>query len=223
MTTPVGRRERKKAATRRALADAALTLFRRHGYDAVTLHDVAEAADVSTTTLLKYFPGKEALVFDEETDQEAGLVAAVQERASGTTVPQALCAYVKHVRVHPTDTDTDTGPGPGPGSGSGSGSGSGTSYADFHDLVTRTPALSEYGHRMWMRHQDALARAIAQDAGAPPDDPRSTALARFALETSALAHRAANPEQAVDVAFDLLEHGWSTPPRPTSTDRRRGA
>ncbi|MFF7979897.1 TetR/AcrR family transcriptional regulator [Streptomyces sp. NPDC007901] len=198
MTTPVGRRERKKAATRQALADAALNLFIERGYDAVTLHEIAEAADVSTTTLLKHFPGKEALVFDEEADQEAGLVAAVGERAPGTTVPQALCAHVKRVRIR---------------------AGSDARYADFLNLVKTTPALSDYAHRMWMRHQDALARAIAQDLGVAPDDLRSAALARFALETSALAQRADDPERAVDAAFDLLENGWSAP-APQSGDGR---
>ncbi|MET8228220.1 TetR/AcrR family transcriptional regulator [Streptomyces sp. NPDC005301] len=189
---PAGRRERKKAATRKALADAALNLFLTRGYDAVTLHEIAEAADVSTTTLLKHFPSKEALVFDEDADQEAALVAAVRDRAPGATVPQALCAHIKRVRLRGADSD--------PG------------YADFVNLVTNTPALSEYGHRMWMRHQDALAHAIAQDAGLAADDPRSLALARFALEASALARGSDKPEQAVDAAFDLLEHGWNATP-----------
>ncbi|MFE3993702.1 TetR/AcrR family transcriptional regulator [Streptomyces goshikiensis] len=193
----MGRRERKKAATRKALADAALRLFIEHGYDAVTLHDVAEAADVSTTTLLKYFPSKEALVFDEEADQEAALVSAVRDRAPGTTIPQALRAHVKRVRIRPADTKT------------GTGTGTDTGYRDFFDLVVGTPALSDYGHRMWMRRQDALARAIADDTGAPSDDLRSAALARFALEASAFARGAADAEQALDAAFDLLENGWS--------------
>ncbi|MEV7803155.1 TetR family transcriptional regulator [Microbispora sp. NPDC088329] len=191
MTTPVGRRERKKAATRQALADAALNLFIAHGYDNVTLHDVAEAADVSTTTLLKHFPSKEALVFDQEADQEAALVAAVRDRARGTTIPRALCVHVKRVRIHAGGSDAR--------------------YSQFADLVKTTPALSAYAHRMWMRHQDALARAIAADTGAPSDDPRSAALAHFALESAALAHRAADPEQAVEAAFELLEHGWENP------------
>ncbi|WP_147264659.1 TetR/AcrR family transcriptional regulator, partial [Streptomyces sp. NBRC 110611] len=58
-----GRRERKKAQTRKALADAALRLFLERGYDGVSVKDVAEAADVSVTTLFKHFSGKEALVF----------------------------------------------------------------------------------------------------------------------------------------------------------------
>ncbi|MGY5138836.1 TetR/AcrR family transcriptional regulator, partial [Streptomyces nigrescens] len=64
----MGRRERKKAATRQALADAALRLFLERGYDQVSIRDIAEAADVSTTTLFKHFPGKEALVFDADSD-----------------------------------------------------------------------------------------------------------------------------------------------------------
>ncbi|KJK57800.1 hypothetical protein UK12_14285 [Saccharothrix sp. ST-888] len=57
---PAGRRERKKAATRRALADAALRLFLERGYEQVGIREIADAADVSTTTLFKHFPVKEA-------------------------------------------------------------------------------------------------------------------------------------------------------------------
>ncbi|MFI9645875.1 TetR/AcrR family transcriptional regulator [Streptomyces sp. NPDC052040] len=189
MTEPLGRRERKKAATRRSLADAALRLFLERGYDQVTLRDIADAADVSTTTLLKHFPAKEALVFDEESDQEAALVAAVRDRAPGRSIPGALCAHLKRTRAHPGD--------------------SGTEFGSFVALVRDTPALAEYAHRMWMRHQDALARAIAEESGA--DALRCAALARFALESTALADRAPAPDAALDAAFTLLEHGWPGP------------
>ncbi|MFF7856890.1 TetR family transcriptional regulator [Streptomyces sp. NPDC007904] len=188
MSAPVGRRERKKAATRQALADTALNLFLEHGYDHVTIRDIADAVDVSTTTLLKYFPTKEALVFDEDTEQETALVAAVRDRPEGQSIPQALCAHIKRIRI-------DVG-------------GSDARFAAFLRLVADTPALSEYGHRMWMRHQDALARAIAEATGSRPDDYRCAALAHFALETSAFAHGTDNAEHAVDTAFALLEHGW---------------
>ncbi|MET8212596.1 TetR/AcrR family transcriptional regulator, partial [Streptomyces sp. NPDC005373] len=105
MTAPVGRRERKKAATRQALADTALNLFLEHGYDHVTIRDIAEAVDVSTTTLLKYFATKEALVFDEDTEQEAALVSAVRDRPEGQSIPQALCAHIKHVRISADGSD----------------------------------------------------------------------------------------------------------------------
>lgn len=85
-----GRRERKKAATRQAIADAALQLFLEHGFDRVSVRDVAERADVSTTTLFAHFPSKESLVFDREQEVDAALAAAVRERPDGQGVVEAL-------------------------------------------------------------------------------------------------------------------------------------
>ncbi len=100
---PLGRRERKKAATRRAIADAALRLFLERGYDAVGIREIADAADVSTTTLFKHFPVKEALVFDEDDDQEERLLTAVRERPAlpehpGRAAPHALGFPPDHPR-----------------------------------------------------------------------------------------------------------------------------
>ncbi|WP_280701645.1 helix-turn-helix domain-containing protein [Kitasatospora sp. GP82] len=183
----MGRRERKKAATRKALADAALELFLERGYDQVSIKDVAEAADVSTTTLFKHFSGKEALVFDEEAEIEAGLVAAVRERPPGRPIPAALRDYVLLARI---DAAADPG------------------FAPFLKLIDDTPALRDYAHRIWMRHETALAHAIAEDIGAPEDDTTCAALAHFALETVNLARGQADPRRTVQHAFDLLDRGW---------------
>ncbi|GAA1406760.1 TetR/AcrR family transcriptional regulator [Kitasatospora putterlickiae] len=192
MSATPGRRERKKAATRQALADAALKLFLEHGYDNVTIREIADTVDVSTTTLLKYFPSKEALVFDEDAEQETRLVAAVLDRPEGTSVPQALRACITRARISAGDSDAR--------------------FADFVRLVNDTPALAQYAQRMWMRHEDALAHAIAQATGAAPGDYRPAALAHFALEAASFAQRATDPHQAADAAFALLEHGWTTTP-----------
>ena len=58
-----GLRERKKRETREAIAAAAMALFLEHGFDAVTVADVARAADVSEKTVFNYFATKEDLVF----------------------------------------------------------------------------------------------------------------------------------------------------------------
>ncbi|QKG19315.1 TetR/AcrR family transcriptional regulator [Actinomadura verrucosospora] len=186
MTETMGRRERKKAATRKALADAALRLFLEHGYDNVGIKDVAEAADVSTTTLFKHFPSKEALVFDLDADVEAALVAAVRDRAAGTSVPAALREHVLRRKFVTGDPAADR----------------------FRRLVDGNQALRDYAHRMWMRHETALARAIAEDAGLPVDDAACAALAHFALETAALVHGRTDRRETVERAFDLLENGW---------------
>ncbi|MFE2098190.1 TetR/AcrR family transcriptional regulator [Streptomyces sp. NPDC059468] len=191
MTEPTGRRERKKAQTRQSLADAALELFLERGYDQVGVKDVADRADVSVTTLFKHFSGKEALVFDQDDELEAELVAAVRERTPGQSIPQALREHLllkqTQLAVHATDPR----------------------FADFTRLVQETPALSDYAHRMWMRHEAALARAVAEAVGAPEDDVSCAALARFALEARSLIQRHAEPRRAADEAFALLEHGWA--------------
>jgi AcrR family transcriptional regulator len=55
-------RERKKAATKERLYFEALDLFRRQGFSATTIEEIAEAAEVSKGTFFNYFPSKEALL-----------------------------------------------------------------------------------------------------------------------------------------------------------------
>ncbi|MFI6561304.1 TetR/AcrR family transcriptional regulator [Streptomyces sp. NPDC050534] len=187
---PQGRRERKKAATRRAIADAALHLFLQRGYDDVGIREIADAADVSTTTLFKHFPVKEALVFDEEDDVEAALLAAVRERPEGQSVPAALREHALRSRLLTADGDPR--------------------FAAFLRLVNDTPALRDYHQNMWLRHTAALAHVIAVEGGLPADDPACTALAHFALVAPRAAQGHDDPRQAVTRAFELLESGWST-------------
>ncbi|ROR37408.1 TetR/AcrR family transcriptional regulator [Kitasatospora cineracea] len=185
---PPGRRERKKAATRQAIADAALRLFLERGYDDVGIREIADAADVSTTTLFKHFPVKEALVFDEEADLEADLLAAVRERPPGRSIPAALCDHALHHRRAAGDGDPR--------------------FAAFTALVDSTQALRDYHQAMWLRHTAALAAVIAEQSGRPADDPACTALAHFALEAPRAAQAHQDVRGAVVRAFDLLDRGW---------------
>lgn len=60
-----GRRERKKRQTRQVISDVATGLFLERGFDAVTVAEVARAADVAVQTVFNHFPTKEDLFFDE--------------------------------------------------------------------------------------------------------------------------------------------------------------
>lgn len=62
MDRNLSRRERKKRETRRRLMEAALRLFREHGYADTTVEQIAEAADVAKSTFFNYFETKEAIL-----------------------------------------------------------------------------------------------------------------------------------------------------------------
>ena len=63
-----GLRERKKAQTRDSIQSHALRLFREQGYAATTIEQIIAAADVSESTLFRYFPTKEDLVLADDYD-----------------------------------------------------------------------------------------------------------------------------------------------------------
>jgi EmrB/QacA subfamily drug resistance transporter len=63
-----GLRERKKARTRATIQACAMRLFREQGYDATTIEQIIEAADVSETTFFRYFPTKEDVALADDYD-----------------------------------------------------------------------------------------------------------------------------------------------------------
>src|SRR5215470_16543652 len=80
---PTGLRERKKAATRRAISSTATRLFLERGFDRVTMADVAAAAGVSVNTIFNYFSTKEDLFFDRGEEVAEAMTRIVRERAEG--------------------------------------------------------------------------------------------------------------------------------------------
>ncbi len=93
MTTP-GLRERKKARTRRVIADAAARLFAERGYEQVAVSDVARAAEVSEQTVYNYFQTKEQLVTDRDQEVQDELGRLIRARAPGTTPAAAIREFV---------------------------------------------------------------------------------------------------------------------------------
>jgi len=62
MNRILSRRERKKQETRQRLMEVALRLFREHGYDATTVGEITEGADVAKGTFFNYFETKDAIL-----------------------------------------------------------------------------------------------------------------------------------------------------------------
>ena len=188
---PIGRRERKKAATRKTISDVATMLFLERGFDNVSIREVADAADVSPTTVFAHFSQKEALVFDEDDEQRDRLVAAVRNRPAGTTINGALHDfYAEEIDMNFEEHGDQVA-------------------RRFMDFLNETPALRDYASKMWLRHEDALADTIADELGLPAPTAEIQVYSRFVLQMQILVSESGDQRATLAAGFDILESGWS--------------
>jgi AcrR family transcriptional regulator len=147
--TTEGLRQRKKRRTRELIATTAARLFAEHGYEQVSVLDVAAAAEVSEQTVYNHFPTKRALVLDRDEDLRDQLTTVLANRPSGVSPAAAIrdtaLSMIEELR---TMSDTQVRGGLG--------------Y-----LSTRSPAVRRLALEMTDRHADAIAAVLA-DA---PDKP----------------------------------------------------
>jgi AcrR family transcriptional regulator len=85
------KRDERRAATRQALADAALRLFLDRGVDGTTVEDIASAAGVSPRTFFLHFPAKAAAVFPDHEQNLARFRAALAGLPAGGDPVIAVC------------------------------------------------------------------------------------------------------------------------------------
>src|SRR3954453_17857684 len=91
---PPGLRARKKAQTRRLIADTARRLLAERGFDAVTVAEVARAADVAEKTVFNYLPTKEDLFYSGMEAFEERILDAFRNRRPGEPVLAAFRGFV---------------------------------------------------------------------------------------------------------------------------------
>lgn len=87
-----GLRERKKAATRQALHDAAVRLAIESGPDRITVEAIADEAGVSRRTFSNYFGSKEEALMHGDLQRVQSLLSSVRARPRGEPAWAALTA-----------------------------------------------------------------------------------------------------------------------------------
>ena len=188
---PIGRRERKKAATRKAISDVATMMFLERGFDNVSIREVADAADVSPTTVFAHFPQKEALVFDEDDEQRDRLVSAVRDRPKGSTINRAIHDfYATEMTANIVEHGDEV-------------------TRTFMRFLNETPALCDYAAKMWLRHEDTLSDAIAEELGLPHPTAEVRIYSRFMLQLQLLVNESEDPLGTLEAGFSVLETGWT--------------
>ena len=201
----MGLRERKKAETRRRIAEAAHRLFGERGFQAVTVVEVARAAEVAEATLFNYFPTKEDLFYSGREAFGARLVAAVRNRQSGTS---ALAAFRAALLVDAGQLDRIA-------EGDAETLGRARTTAR---VILASPALQARERQVLLGIAAELAEAIGPVAADPV--PRAVANALMGVHIALVEYTrarlsaddrpaalAADVRARADEAFALLEHG----------------
>jgi AcrR family transcriptional regulator len=197
---PTGLRARKKARTRDAIADAAISLFLARGFDQVSVADVAAAAEVSKPTLFRYFTAKEDLVLHRFADHQDEATRVVLDRQPGIS---PLTALHRHFLAGLARRDPITGLNDHP------------EVLAFHRLVFSTPSLAGRLVRYTLDSEESLAAALGGDITARLQAAQVIAVQRVLARTNwqkLVAGQTADevfPEAVRDAdrAFALLQTG----------------
>jgi AcrR family transcriptional regulator len=165
MQTSPGLRERKKQQTRQLIADTARRLFAEHGFDRVTVVDVARAAEVSEATVFNYFPTKEDLFYNRLEAFEEELLAAIRERKAGTSVAAAFRDFILRQRgvfdIKAAGGDEEAT----------------ERVRTVTRVITESPALLARERQVFAEYSRSLAALIAEETGAAPGDVVPAAVA----------------------------------------------
>jgi len=195
-----GLRERKKQQTRETIVREALALFTERGYDAVTVAEIAAAADIAPRTFFAYFPTKEDVLFQHVTGDLERLGARLAGRPPNETALDALRAWIAEMlpEIDPADP----------------------TECARKAIIRSTPSLSGRRAAKMSEFELLLRDGVARDLGAHPGElrPRLAASAIVATltaideltddpEQEQLLFRDGDPLDVLDEALDFLRGG----------------
>ncbi|MEU0205161.1 TetR family transcriptional regulator [Streptomyces canus] len=145
----LGLRQRKKQRMYETLSEIAIRLFLEKGFDAVSVAEIAAAAEISKPTLFRYFPAKEDLVLHRIADHEDEAARVVVQSDEAP-----LVALRRHFLEGLERDDPVTGLNDHP------------QVLAFHSLLYGTPALVARAHGHLERQEAALAEVLGGDLDA---------------------------------------------------------
>jgi AcrR family transcriptional regulator len=159
-----GLRARKKRATREAITTTARRLFAERGFDAVTVAEIAVAADVSEKTVFNHFASKEDLAFAGRERRLDALLARIAQRPPGTSVLDVFRATTEEMIEELAAGGEDE-------------------VLEVRRIVRGSKTLEERLTMGWEEEAAALAKAIAEATGAADDDVIAAVVGRTLVWT----------------------------------------
>jgi AcrR family transcriptional regulator len=152
-----GLRERKKRRVRQKISDVATAMFLVHGFDNVTVAQIAAASEVSEQTVFNYFTTKEAMFFDRAESMTNAVADAVRERGSTSLVEAVVQSMADEIHPRQWEALDEAGHL--------------HLFRLFCDVATGSPTLVAARFADLPRFIDEVSIALAQRIGADPIDP----------------------------------------------------
>jgi len=190
---PTARVGRRRSTTRGDIADVAIDLFSAHGFDAVSVDDVAAAAGIARRTLFRYYTSKNAILwgdFDTHLEHLANLLDQVDDNVP---LPEALRSTLLAFNTF--------------------GEGEAVQHRNRMRVILETAELQAYSMTMYAGWREVIARFVAARTGSKTSDvgPRTTAWAMLSVALSAyeswLADESVTLHDALGAAFDVVAPG----------------
>lgn len=199
-----GLRERKKLRTREALVEAAFDLFRRKGFEATTIDEIAAAVELSPRTFFRYFESKEDVALALMVQQFDAFYAAFAARPAHESVLTAL----RHATVETIRGCED-----------GSAGFDVAQFTCAQQMLEENRAVHARSVELCTARLHEIAQRVAVRMGVDPaTDPRPTLVAAVvttAVQTAIVAWHETEPETPASVLADralgLLEKGINYP------------
>jgi AcrR family transcriptional regulator len=154
MTTATPLRERQKQLTRDLIAETARRLFLEHGFDAVTVSEIAREAGVSQKTVFNHFPTKEDLFYNRLESFEEELLEAIRGRDPGSSILDAFIEFVSRPRGLIASPDRDAP----------------ERLREITRLITESSALLAREQEIYAQYTLTLAGLIEGETRAGPRD-----------------------------------------------------
>src|SRR4051794_28605337 len=165
-----GLRERKKARTRELIAETARDLFVEHGFERVTVSEIARAADVSQKTVFNYFPTKEDIFYWQLESFEEEMLGAVRSREPGESILAGFKRFLLSRSGLLGQHDPEAR----------------ERLVAITRMIMESPSLLTREEQVLAANAQSLAEVIAQEAGARKGDirPRVCAFALIGVHRS---------------------------------------
>jgi AcrR family transcriptional regulator len=159
----MGLREKKAKKTRKRIFDEALQLFKRNGFEHTTVEAIAEAAEVSLSTLYRYFPSKDLILLDTFGGPGKDFGATFSRHLVNLPVEEALGeAILEFAKWQDTNAEE---------------------ILLVRSLIDQAPSVRAKLWDVHYQHQRSLNARLAEKLHLPEDDLQVQLSARLVIST----------------------------------------